>query len=952
MGFVFSPGSIVRARGREWIVLTDSTEDLLRCRPVSGSDVDEMTIYVPLELSPVEPATFDAPKSEQIGGHENAVLLRDALTLSLRRGAGPFRSFGQIAVEPRAYQLVPMLMALKIDPVRLLIADDVGIGKTIEAALILRELIDRGDVSSFTVLCPPHLVEQWCDELENRFHLRPIAVTDVSARKLERGLPSGESLFKTYPHTVVSLDYIKTDKRREEFVRSCPEFVIVDEAHTCTIHGTGRHQRYALLKRLSEDENRHLLLLTATPHSGDVNAFYHLLALLKPEFGQMQEMPETERQKLRNEVLLHHFVQRRRVDIDEWQDNAIFPKRETADVTYRLKGDYQQFFEEILDYCTNIVTEAGNDETKKRRSFFGTLALLRCASSSPAAALSALQARGMTSKCLDVKCFKEEENLGDGGDDFDTFENRVMDKEPEIAAIDDLEPEVENDSRLSKLIEKAQELRKGTEDSKYKCLQTQLKKLLEDGFRPVIFCRYIATAQYLAEKLQNTKIKNANIYCVTGLMAPEDRRTTIENLEFEYRQGKTPILVATDCLSEGINLQNCFNAVIHYDLSWNPTRHEQREGRVDRFGQPDHVVRALMIYGENNPVDGAVLDVILRKAKEIQRELGVPVPIPGNTESLANTLMQAVLIKRGSDNQAKQLVFEFAKKADEFEQNWKDAYQNAKKNKTIFAQRMIKPTEVLPEFKKSLAAMGTQDDVERFTKRALTYLNCTPKSIQSKLYQCPLSAMPMEIAERLEAEGIRGSSITVDFNFPAHAKALPIRRSHPLVSILAESMLEHSLSHTDMDIQDPVALGRTGAWIADGIDRMATIVLARCRHQLTIQKPNSPITLVVEEALSLAWLGKQTLIDGLDVVQLLQKQAIGELPQNVRKRKIEEALGFVEEHKADIESYAQKRADVLLEDHKRVREMSNTRFISRVSYKVQPLLPVDIIGVFVLMPKV
>ncbi|MBQ9396138.1 MAG: DEAD/DEAH box helicase [Proteobacteria bacterium] len=945
MAFVFSPGSIVRARGREWIVLSDSTDEMLRCRPVSGSDEDEMAIYVPLELEPVEPATFAPPKHEQIGGHENAVLLRDALTLSLRRGAGPFRSFGQIAVEPRAYQLVPLLMALKIDPVRLLIADDVGIGKTIEAALILRELIDRGDVSSFSVLCPPHLVEQWCDELENRFHLRPIAVTDVSARKLERGLPSGESLFKTYPHTVVSLDYIKTDKRREEFVMACPKFVIVDEAHTCTIHGSGRHQRYALLKRLSEDQERHLLLLTATPHSGDVNAFYHLLALLKPEFGQMQDMDEAERQKLRNEVLLHHFVQRRRVDIDEWKDNAIFPKRETADVTYRLKGEYQKFFDDILDYCTNIVSEAGNDEAKKRRSFFGTLALLRCASSSPAAALSALQARKTTDATSNMGDLSETET------DFDEFENRVMDKEPEIAAIDDLEPEIVNDNRLSKLIDKAKELTKGTDDTKFKCLQSQLKKLLEDGFRPVVFCRYIATVQYLTDRLQNMKVKNVNIYCVTGLMAPEDRRTMIETLEFEYKEGKTPILVATDCLSEGINLQNCFNAVIHYDLSWNPTRHEQREGRVDRFGQPDHLVRAMMIYGENNPVDGAVLDVILRKAKEIQRELGVPVPVPGNTESLANTLMQAVLIKRGGSSQAKQMVFEFAKKADEFEQNWKDAYQNAKKNKTIFAQRMIKPAEVLPEFNKSLAALGTQEDVERFTKRAMAYLNCTPKSIQAKLYQCPLSAMPLEIAERLEAEGIRGSSVAIDFDFPAHAKALPIRRSHPLVSVLAESMLEHSLSHTDMNIPDAVALGRVGAWVADGIDKMVTVVLARCRHQLTIQKPKDSSTLIVEEAISLAWIGKKTLIDGLDVIQQLQKNAIEDLLPHVRNRKIEEALKFVEEHKADIDDYARKRADILLEDHKHVREMSNTRFTSRISYKVQPLLPVDIIGVFVMMPK-
>ena len=115
---------------------------------------------------------------------------------------------------------------------RLLIADDVGIGKTIEAGLILRERIDRGEVERFTVLCPPHLVEQWTGELAAKFDLDAVAVTAASAARLERGLPVSETLFDAYPHTVVSLDYIKAEKRREGFARACPPFVIVDEG-TC-----------------------------------------------------------------------------------------------------------------------------------------------------------------------------------------------------------------------------------------------------------------------------------------------------------------------------------------------------------------------------------------------------------------------------------------------------------------------------------------------------------------------------------------------------------------------------------------------------------------------------------------------------------------------------------------------------------------------------------------------
>jgi superfamily II DNA or RNA helicase len=107
------------------------------------------------------------------------------------------------------------------------------------------------------VLCPPHLVEQWVTELENRFNIRAVAVTATSAGRLESGIPQGHSIFRVHPYTVVSLDYIKSERRRDEFLRACPELVIVDEAHTCTSTGAGRHQRYELLKGLVADAHGH-----------------------------------------------------------------------------------------------------------------------------------------------------------------------------------------------------------------------------------------------------------------------------------------------------------------------------------------------------------------------------------------------------------------------------------------------------------------------------------------------------------------------------------------------------------------------------------------------------------------------------------------------------------------------------------------------------------------------
>ncbi|HVB80360.1 MAG TPA: hypothetical protein VNE82_10525 [Candidatus Binataceae bacterium] len=191
----FAPGDLVRARGREWVALPSPQAGILALRPLSGGENDIVVLDPALEILPVEPARFDLPSDAAATVQAKAALLADAMRLTQRRGAGPFRSAAQLAFEPRTYQLVPLLMALRLPVPRLLIADDVGIGKTIEAGLILRELMDRGEVDTFSVLCPPHLVEQWIGELKARFGIEAVAVTSGTASRLERGLPLAQTLF-------------------------------------------------------------------------------------------------------------------------------------------------------------------------------------------------------------------------------------------------------------------------------------------------------------------------------------------------------------------------------------------------------------------------------------------------------------------------------------------------------------------------------------------------------------------------------------------------------------------------------------------------------------------------------------------------------------------------------------------------------------------------------------
>ncbi|MFM7580270.1 MAG: DEAD/DEAH box helicase, partial [Microcystaceae cyanobacterium] len=174
-------------------------------------------------------------------------------------------------------------MALRQNVIRLLIADDVGIGKTIEAGLILREMVDRGEIKRIAVLCPPQLCDQWQRELKQKFHIDAVVIRSGTIAKLEQGLPSVDHhIFSYYPHIIVSLDYAKSDRRRASFLTHCPDLVVVDEAHTCANTNQLREQqRHQLLQGIAEKTNRHLILLTATPHSGIEASFLSLLGLLK-----------------------------------------------------------------------------------------------------------------------------------------------------------------------------------------------------------------------------------------------------------------------------------------------------------------------------------------------------------------------------------------------------------------------------------------------------------------------------------------------------------------------------------------------------------------------------------------------------------------------------------------------------------------------------------------------
>lgn len=930
------------------MVLPETGRDLLRLRPLGGAEDDSTLIFLPLEPEQPRTARFEPPDPEHPGSQEAALLLRDALRLKLRAGAGPFRSFGNLNFEPRAYQLVPLLMALKQETIRVLIADDVGIGKTIEAGLIAREMLDRGEIKRLTVICPPHLCEQWKQELNDKFGLESEIVRTGTATRLERGLRPDESVFERYPCTVVSLDYIKSDRRRSDFLRACPEFVIVDEAHTCARSNTGaRHQRYALLNGLASGEpRRHMVFLTATPHSGDDAAFHNLLGFLDRKFVELGALAEGEERDARRRELANYFVQRRRGDIKEWRDSATFPTRQRREDTYRLTGEWGALFADILDYARGMVERAaGGSLLQQRMSWWAALALLRCASSSPEAATAALRTRlrraGVASEEDEARELDKEglDSVLDG-----SSEEALSQRETVPAGTVDSPEEVQ---LLRELIKRASELRSVDNDPKLKTVIRAVKGLVRAKFKPVVFCRFIATARYVGHELQKAlPPRSTEVLVVTGELTPEQRKERIDALA-ELGERVTPVLVATDCLSEGINLQSHFNAVIHYDLTWNPTRHEQREGRVDRFGQASKVVRSLMLYGENNPVDGAVLKVILRKAEQIKTELGVAVPIPADDSKVIETIMKAVLLA-SSDSVREELQFglDLDEAEAEIEREWN--LEQLKQSRTVFAQRRLRPDEVLPEWKKAVSVLGGPEEVARFVRRSVARLGAPLEELEAWC-RLPVSHLPPALRDRLESVGVRDST-RISFTMPAPDGAEYIHRAHPLVSILADHVSEDALDTAGSGLG-----ARCGAVFTTAVQVQSFLYVLRLRHRLQVEERlengGSKIvkSMLAEECVAVA------IRAGRDPEPITDEEAFSMLSWEPAKnmkpghktRLVRMAIEKAEYRRSVFDELAKSRADQLLVDHRRIRDASGTK---GQYFQVRPALPVDLIGVYVFQP--
>ncbi len=421
--------------------------------------------------------------------------------------------------------------------------------------------------------------------------------------------------------------------------------------------------------------------------------------------------------------LARHFVQRRRIDITgrDWGEDRVFPRHETTERAYDLSAEHRAFHDAVLDYCLGIVEGAGPDQRRRRLAFWGTLALMRCVGSSPG--------RRARARCATVWPLIPTGSKSRSSTTTPTRRTRSMsNRRPGLT-------EARPARRLDRSEPKASTR---APDPKLEATIEVLKPLVAEGANPVVFCRFIATADHVAAGLRKAFPK-LRIETVTGALTA--RGPTRARRGHGRCRAAAP---GRDRLPVRGH-QSAAACSIPSSITICPgTRPAISSAKVASIASASRagLVRSALLFSPDSAIDGAVLDVILRKAEAIRKATGVTVPLPEERGAVTSALMNAVLLRKG---RARQLSLDLglASDAAAMETRWRDAEEGERRSRARFAQNAIKPEEVMPEWQRwREPCWAGPTQVHRFVERAMSRLDAPLEPARAGTVRAHLAALP------------------------------------------------------------------------------------------------------------------------------------------------------------------------------------------------------------------
>lgn len=658
--------------------------------------------------------------------------------------AGGFLSSLASGIIPLPHQLHVLNRAMETNNIRYILADEVGLGKTIEAGMIIRELKSRGLVSRILVVCPTGLVTQWASEMQEKFHEKFQVILPSDYDTIRR-LTDNDDVYGQFDQVISPMDSIKpiekhagwseekVEKYNEEriysIINSGWDLIIIDEAHRVA-GSSGEVARYKLGNLLAQ-ASPYLLLLSATPHNGKTEPFLRLIRLLDADaFPNAKSI-------VREQVAPFLIRTEKREAIDN-NGNLLFKNRITHLVTisWDERNNLQrELYEMVSSYVAKTYNKALRNRKKNMCLIFLLIIMQRMVTSSTAAIRQSLERRlnVLLEQRTCVGNLREEDldelNIEDGVED--ALEAISLDMELEI-------------EELKQIISLAKQAQFQNQDAKVEPLLNEIDAILSEDRtqKVIIFTEFVATQTYLQELLVN---RGYTVTILNGGMSIDERNAAMQ--EFKT---STSIFISTDAGGEGLNLQFA-NIIINYDLPWNPMKIEQRCGRVDRIGQQRDVHIYNFIVGET--VENRIREVLEEKLSVILKEMGVDKYSDVLDSEVAECDFTDVYMRSiGHASQVEKNLYPV-------EAEMKQQLTNAQKYK-----------DVIREEKDLTKLVGTESnfDVDSALRTMLTYYECwqghDPRLIDR------ISIADEEITQHLKTELVQDRtaplmSIQID-NFP------------------------------------------------------------------------------------------------------------------------------------------------------------------------------------------
>ena len=841
----FSPGTVVKNRSRLWRVDAQAG-DVLFATSIDGGEAQQSKFYIPLEN--IQPGRLEPPSPNILGHIQSQNLLLRAYRLNLLHGTAPLLSLQRSRVIPKDYQLVPVVMSLEMPRVRMLIADDVGLGKTIEAGLILTELLARQMASRVLVIVPANLREQWREALDYFFHIPARIISSRHRREMERELPAGANPWERYRCLITSVDYAKQPAIKNQILEQQWDVVLFDEAHQVgKPHQSGpdqrvRMDRWELAEALaSSDRVRHLLLLTATPHNGYTDSFASLLRML--DVGAVTG-PVHAPQIVRA-VAERHVCQRRRQDVEAWfQDDpsrSPFPERDQAEVIVAPSVYEMDAIRAVEAYGNRVLEQAAGSSVQTRTlAHWTVMHLHKRALSSPealrcslrnrrerlqrhlAGAQAAVEEAAITPDVARANVLDEDtgERLSD--EEAGQRTERIL-----YGTAEQIQAEIE---LLEEVLDKAEKVTPRRDSKLGKLLDTVLQQRLAADPKVVVFTRYVDTMNYLdAQIRRDQRYARTTVLTIHGGLNERQRREVFDRFE----RAEMGILVATDAISEGINLQHAAAQVVHYELPWNPNRLEQRNGRVDRFGQRKPVVYVrTMVMDET--LDATILQVLVKKAAQIRRDYGFSPPYFGDEANVLDLIREHAVL----GPQQLSLFDEWQPGGEEsVEDPFSQDTLERIKGDSFYGQTHISLPEIERRLEETAATVGSAEEIQSFLFSGLSRFGCSVTKNGDGSWRIAITEPALQTAS--VGDVIERATFDPEWALDDPDVTL-LDVGHPLVRRLIEEVKQNAFRET-------VHYGRTAYVVTPDVEEVTALL-----HLLARYVVNTEPTSIIEELLPVA----------------------------------------------------------------------------------------------------